>query len=203
MRHFIVCILALLSLWAYGQDSKEHVKVEWGVCASFNISVAGDWTTIKHGQEAQPGYGGGVGAAARILWPSNWLIEPSVVLNYEELKSTQIHDHKTDISRWSVSAPVSAGYLFTATDDLRIAPLLGVEFSYVLSNSLDSGSNRKNYKWNPLNASWGFGAEFVFDNFTVTTMGYFGLINMLSRNSFYYCKALYANKVCVSAKYYF
>ena len=203
MRYFIVYILALLSLSAYGQADKQQVKIEWGVCATFNISVPGDWTTIKRGQEVQPGYGGGIGGAARILWPSKWVMEPSVVLNYEELKTNQICDQNIDIARWSVSVPVSVGYIFTATDNLKIAPLLGVEFSYVINNSLDDNFDKNDYKWKPLNASWGFGAEFVLGDFTVTTMGYFGLIDILSRNSRYYCKGLYANKACVSVKYYF
>ena len=203
MRYFIVYILALLSFGAYGQATEQKIKVEWGACATFNISVPGDWTTIRHGQEVMPGYGGGIGGAARIIWASKWMIEPSVVLNYEDLKINQLHDHEINLSRWSASVPVSAGYLFDVTDELKIAPLLGLEFSYTFSNSIDSGQNQKDYKWNPVNASWGFGAEFVLDYFTVTTMGYFGVINMLSRDSHYYCKALFGNKACVSVKYYF
>lgn len=203
MRYFIVYILTLLSLTANGQGVQRKFQVEWGVNATFNISAPGDWTTINPRSDVQPGYGGGIGGALRILWASNWLIESSAVFNYENLKINQIEAHKTDLSRFSVSVPAAAGHLFDIRDDLKIAPLIGIEFSYILSNSTENFFYKKDYKWSPVNFTWGFGAEFVLDHLTVATMGYFGLINMLCRNSLYYCKSLYANKACVSVKYFF
>ena len=203
MRGLIVYILSLLSLTVNGQSVPQKMQIKWGVCATFNISAPGDWTTINPEAEVQLGYGGGIGGELRMFWPSNWLIVSSAILNSDNLKINQIRDCKIDLTRLSVSVRETAGHSFNIRDNLKIAPLVGIEFSYILSNSADNEFSKKDFMWSPVNVSWGFGAEFILGSITVATMGYYGLINILRRSSLCYSKSLYDNKACVSVKYYF
>lgn len=209
MRYIFLYIVLLFPLGGLGQGRDvEQVRkplVRWGAKASINLNIPGDWTSTDG--DIKLGYGGEIGGLIRINRPSNFFIESGIALDYDNLKLDMVSEHDLELSRWSVSAPVTAGYAFNVTDGFDMAPLLGMDISYMLSDKL-SGSHTQSHSggghsWNPVNISWGIGVEFIRNNMSVCIMGHFGLLNMTKKNSVYHQKSLYANKTSISFKYFF
>lgn len=197
------------------ENLEEHKAVyRWGVTAGLNMDFPGDWTKIERGQEIKISYGGSIGGVINLRWPSKWTLESGLNLGYDHLKldSSRPENGAMSLDRWSLSLPVAAGYLFPLTDEMEIAPLLGLEFSYSFANHISKYPTITNEShinpsgkgiWNPFNVGWGFGSELSEDRYAVSIMGYFGIINMIKRNQFMLKDPCYPNNVNISIKYFF
>ena len=199
------------------ENLEEHKAVyRWGITAGLNMDFPGDWTKIERGQEIKISYGGNIGGVANFRWPSNWMLEGGLNLGYDHLKldSSNPENGAMSLDRWSLSLPIAAGYLFPLTDEMDIAPLLGLEFTYSFSNHISKFPSRHNETainstqtqkgiWNPFNMGWGFGSELSEDRYAVSIMGYFGIINIIKRNQFMLKDPSYPLNVRISLKYFF
>lgn len=205
MRYILFYILLLFPFVGKAWERGVGGVVRWGVKPSFNINIPGGWTS----NDVTISYGGGLGGVCNISWLTNWYLEPGISFDVNDLKLNTSDEIGGEISltRCSVSASLTGGYLLEITDLLNISPLVGVEFSYFFSNHTsdvpDNPADDMDGVFKPVNFSCGVGCDIVRDNISVSIMGYFGLIDMKKRKSPVSYSELFDNRVKVSVKYYF
>lgn len=204
MRYVLLCILLLFPFVGKARERTVGEVVRWGVKPSFNINIPGGWTS----KDVTISYGCGIGGVCNVSWLSNWYLEPGVSFDVNDIKfnTSDATGSEISLTRCSVSASLTGGYLLEITDLLNISPLVGVEFSYFFSNHTsdvpDNPAENIDDMLKPVNFSCGFGCDIIRDNISIGIIGYFGMIYMKKRN-FPLSSEIFDNRVKVSVKYYF
>ena len=211
MRHFSTFILFMSPIASVAQtlpeDNQNVMRVEWGLTAAFDLNIPGDWLSIDTSQETLLGYGGRFGGVMALKWTKGWEAEVAFTIGLDRLP-LPVHtsqSFKVNLDRWSLSLPVTAGYIFDATEEMGIGPIAGIDLSYSLRNHLQSTatvSHAEEPLWKPFNLSWGFGCAMKFGRYEVDVTGWFGTINLLRRNSLNLPSPCYPNVVRVGVKYF-
>ena len=213
MRSLALFLPSLLSLSAHTQESiptndKSGIGVEWGVTAAFDINIPGDWKSTDTSTEVNLGFGDQARGVVNLCWKQGWRFEAGLTAGYDRLEFSYLPEVKERISldRWSLNIPVTARYMFEATEEMKIGPVVGFNFSYfspmmfrlimILKNSVESKI------WNRFNAAWGFGAGLQFDMYAVDIIGWFGMVDMIKKNHFNLSTPCYPNVVRISVKYF-
>ncbi|MDE6027661.1 MAG: PorT family protein [Muribaculaceae bacterium] len=213
MRSLALILPSLLSLSAHAKDSiptndKSGIRVEWGVAAAFDINIPGDWRSTDTSTEVNLGFGGQAGGVVNLCWKQGWRFEAGLTAGYDRLEFSYLPEVKERISldRWSLNVPVTTRYMFEATEEMRIGPVAGFNFSYFFSDDVSANYDIKDSVesniWNRSNAAWGFGAGLQFDRYAVDITGWFGMVDMIKKNHFNLSSPCYPNVVRISVKYF-
>lgn len=182
-------------------------KAIWGLTAEFDLNIPGDWRSTDTSQETLVGYGGRIGGGMALRWPKGWQLETALTVGYDRLP-LPTYPHQTftaDLDRWSLSIPITAGYIFDATEEMGIGPVAGVDFSWSFADRLHSSTTfptSGDPLWNPFSICWGFGCAMRFKQYEVTVTGWFGTIDIIRRNPLSLPPHCYPNNVRIGLKYF-
>ena len=140
----ILCIL-FSSLYAKSQiiEQGEH-NPTWGVRAAFDVNIPGRvHSNIFNDKMFRAGTGGSIGAVCNIYLGYKFYLEPAVSLfydtyTYNNLIAEENGYQETDPTVYKIGfrIPVVAGYSFSISDKLSIAPFTGPELSYAFAGDI-------------------------------------------------------------------
>lgn len=142
----ILCLL-LGPLCSHAQivEQGEHNPM-WGIRAAFDVNIPGHVRINNYNDKMfRTGTGGAIGAVCNIYLGRKFYLEPAVTLfydtySYNDLVITNEYGDEVEknmaIYKAGFRIPVVAGYSFSISDRLSIAPFTGPEFSYAFAGDI-------------------------------------------------------------------
>ena len=140
----IFCIL-LSSFYIHAQiiEQGEHNPI-WGVRAAFDVNIPGHVRINDYNDRMfRAGTGGAIGAVCNIYLGHKFYLEPAVTLfydtySYKDLVVAGEDYEETDplVYKAGFRIPIVAGYSFSISDRLAIAPFTGPELSYAFAGDI-------------------------------------------------------------------
>lgn len=200
----LLCIL-MCSLWANAQviEKGEH-NPTWGVRATFDVNIPGHVRINDYNDKMfRAGTGGTIGAVCNIYLGYKFYIEPGVSLFYDTYSYNDLiiaADDIADIQRnpgvYKVGfrIPIVAGYSFSISDRLSIAPFTGPELSYAFAGDIrihdkeslgidgnllfgDTGFQRR------VDCGWKVGIAFFSDMWSFNIDATIGMTNLMTNGT--------------------
>ncbi|MDE7388443.1 MAG: PorT family protein [Muribaculaceae bacterium] len=192
----------------------------WGVKASFDINIPGQWHRDAGGSIGMYrfGYGGAIGAVCNLYLGHNFYIEPGVSLFYDRYRYKDIvfpADYDGDvletdppIYKIGVRVPVVAGYSFTIAGALPMSVYTGPELNYSFGGGIMIKNRElrdelrlfgKNGFQRRVDCAWKVGAGFPYGSWFISVDGSFGLTDLLTNPNISFRE----NRVAVSVTRYF
>lgn len=176
------------------QDIQKQKQWDWSLFGSYDISVPGNWKSKKGQTGFDLGAGVSLGLSSRIKIYSNTFFMPNIALSYYSYGTSNIDyfglEHKLSdkrnatIQKIGIRIPLTLGYNINLWDDRYISILTGLDFGYGFYASISGDSILKKNLYGDksiqrrVNLSWGFGFGFDIGDFSISTIGYLGLINL-------------------------
>lgn len=124
-------------------EQGEHNPM-WGVRAAFDVNIPGRVRSdVFNDKMFRPGTGVAVGAVCNIYLGNKFYLEPAVSLFYDTYSYNDLiiggNDYEEKdpaVYKLGIRVPVVAGYNFTVSDRLSIAPFTGPELSYAFAGDV-------------------------------------------------------------------
>lgn len=188
-------MILLLPFGLSAQDIQEQKKQwDWSLFGSYDISVPGDWKSKKNQTGFEIGSGASLGISSRIKICSNTFFMPNIALSYYSYGTSNIdyfwfedkypNKRNATIQKIGIRIPLTLGYNINLWNDRYFSILTGLDFGYGFYASISGdGIPKKNLYGDDsvqrrVNFSWGFGLGFDIGDFSISTIGYLGLINL-------------------------
>lgn len=141
----IIFCLIITNIFAHAQiiEQGEH-NPTWGVRAAFDVNIPGNvHSKVFNDKMFKAGVGGALGAVCNIYLGGKFYLEPALSLYYDtyayhNLTIAGIGYEETDPAVYKIGLrlPVVAGYSFSVSDRLSIAPFTGPELSYAFAGDI-------------------------------------------------------------------
>ncbi len=195
---FIVLVSAV-----YAEDlvtNNPDNRAFWGVRGSFDINIPGDWNT-SNGNNVKifrNGYGASIGVVYNVPIVANLFFEPGVSMYYDTYKydnlRVAVDEQYGDIvdatvKKFGFRMPLHLGYRFDIWENGGISLLTGPQISYGIVGKISCKEFEKEgfptdlygkeYDRRRLDVQWGVGVGFNIGNYYVSTVGYFGLVDLI------------------------
>ena len=144
---FIMFCVLMSSLFLKAQiiEQGEHNPM-WGVRAAFDVNIPGHVrSNVFNDKTFRAGTGGAIGAVCNIYLGQQFYLEPGVTLfydtySYNDLVITNEEgipvEKNPAVYKAGFRIPVVAGYSFSISDRLSVAPFTGPELSYAFAGDI-------------------------------------------------------------------
>lgn len=207
-RNLLLLLLAAISAISVNaaDDSDEYIfrnpSGYWGIRASYNLTVPGEYTFSKTKKESvfKPGSGFEAGVTRLIPLVSGFYLEPGAMVFFDtySVKSDKVYlfQNGTSIStnKFGMRIPVMAGWQFKFGDKVKLNVFTGPEFEIGFTGKTKYGTSQGKTSFdiytsnNPgrlrnLALLWGVGTGVSFDKYYLGVSGYFGLTNMRNNSA--------------------
>lgn len=213
----IVLFSLLLPFTALADDSDDNDAI-WGIKASFDINIPGDWHydggSVKMYRHD---YGFAAGAVCNLYLGSSFYFEPGASLYYDryaysDLSVLSQNDTPTDsdamVHKFGIRLPAVFGYVFTLLNRLDMTVFTGPEFNCGIIGRI-TARHKEIFEVLPENIyakggqrrfdmAWRFGVGFPMDSFVISVDGAVGMTDLMPGNVSYR-----DNRASVSVTYYF
>lgn len=141
----IFCIL-ISTLFSNAQivEKGEH-NPTWGLRGTFDVNIPGNVRLNDHYTDKmfRPGVGGALGVACNIYLGHKFYLEPAVSLFYDIysykdllIEENGLQELDPPVYKIGFRVPIVAGYSFSVSDRLSIAPFTGPELSYAFAGDV-------------------------------------------------------------------
>lgn len=141
----ILFIILFSAIFAHAQiiEQGEH-NPTWGVRASFDVNIPGHVrSNIFNDKTFRAGTGGAIGAVCNIYLGNKFYLEPGISLFYDTYSYNDLiveengyKESDPTVYKVGVRIPIVAGYSFSVSDRLSIAPFTGPELSYAFAGDI-------------------------------------------------------------------
>lgn len=144
---YLILSILLVSLFANAQIIEQgDQNPTWGVRAAFDVNIPGHVrSNIFNDKMFRAGTGGAIGAVCNIYLGRKFYLEPAVSLFYDTYSYNDLVITNEDgitiekdptVYKAGFRIPVIAGYSFSISDRLSIAPFTGPELSYAFAGDI-------------------------------------------------------------------
>lgn len=207
-RNLLLLLLAAISAISVNaaDDNDEYIfrnpSGYWGIRASYNLTVPGEYTFSKTKKESvfKPGSGFEAGVTRLIPLVSGFYLEPGAMLFLDtySVKSDKVYlfQNGTSIStnKFGMRIPVMAGWQFKFGDKVKLNLFTGPEFEIGFTGNTTygyyNGEETKFDIYSPhtpnrirnIAVLWEVGTGVSFKKYYLGVSGHFGLTDMSNNN---------------------